>query len=76
MPSPIPWAFNLNSNLVALCEKLSENLCTGYIMSTDNPSSMHLVMTEFPQLAYSEQTCLPSDTFQHCALVVCSSDNA
>ena len=31
--------------------------------------------TEFPQLAYSEQTCLPNDTFQHCTLV-CSSGNA
>ena len=31
--------------------------------------------TEFPQLAYSEQTCLPSDIFQHCTLLVCSSGN-
>ena len=74
MPSPIPWAFNLNSNLVALCQKLSENLCTGYIMSTDNPSSIYLVMTEFPQLAYSEQTCLHVTLFSTvlflCAVVV------
>ena len=29
IPSPIPWAFNLSSNLssnVAICQKLSENL--------------------------------------------------
>ena len=31
---------------------------------------------EFPQLAYSEQTYLPSDTFQHCTLLVCSCGNA
>ena len=47
-----------------------------YIISTGDPSSIHLVMTEFPQLAYSEQTCLPSDTFHHCTLLVCSSGNA
>ena len=47
-----------------------------YIIYTGDPSSIHLVMTEFPQLAYSEQTSLPSDTFQHCTLRVCSSGNA
>ena len=31
---------------------------------------------EFQQLAYGEQTCLQSDTFQHCTLLVCSSGNA
>ena len=61
---------------MALCQKLSENLCTGYIIYIDNPSSIHLVVIEFPQLAYSEQTCLPSDTFQPCTLLVCSSGNA
>ena len=31
---------------------------------------------EFPQLAYIEQTCLPSDTIQHCTLPVSSNGNA